>query len=113
MPNRILTRDEADALFTGEAQRLREVWSDGERSGARMVPPLVDCSDGPPLPPVTQAQALTSLHAAILNMVDVLELAIPSLPEDPVLRRLHHASSTTLLTFATTLLPYLEEPSDG
>jgi hypothetical protein len=75
--------------------------------------PLLDCSDGPPLPPVTQAQALTSLHGAILSMVDVLTLAVPSLPEDPALRRLHHASSTTLVTFATTLLPYLEEPTDG
>jgi hypothetical protein len=70
--------------------------------------PLLDCSDGPPLPPVTQAQALTSLHTAILNMVDVLEMSVPCLPADPVLGRLHHASSTTLVTFATTLLPYLE-----
>lgn len=74
---------------------------------------LVNCSDGPPLPAVTQAQALTSLHSAVLGLVDVLVLAIPALPEDPVVRRRHHASSTTLLTFATTLLPYLEEPSDG
>jgi hypothetical protein len=75
--------------------------------------PLLDCSDGPPLPPVTQSQALTSLHAAVLGLVDVLALAVPSLPEDPVLRRLHHASSTTLVTFSTVLLPYLEEPQDG
>jgi len=46
-------------------------------------------------------------------MVDVLELAVSCLPDDPVLRRLYHASTTTLVTFSTTLLPYLEEPSDG
>jgi hypothetical protein len=72
--------------------------------------PLLDCSDGPPLPAVTQAQALGSLHGALLSMLEVLELATPSLPADPVLRRLHHASLTTLVTFSTTLLPYLEAP---
>jgi hypothetical protein len=75
--------------------------------------PLLDCSDGPPLPAVTQAQALTSLHGAILSMLEVLELAVPSLPDDPAVQRLVHASLTTLVTFSTTLLPYLEEPSDG
>jgi len=74
---------------------------------------LVNCSDGPPLPAVTQAQALASLHGAILGMVDLLALAVPSLPDEPGLRRLHHASTTTLVTFATTLLPHLEEPRDG
>lgn len=75
--------------------------------------PLLDCSDGPPLAPVTQAQAMTSLHGALLSMVDVLELAVPSLPADLVLRRLHHGSITALVTLSATLLPYLEEPRDG
>jgi hypothetical protein len=70
--------------------------------------PLLDCSDGPPLAPVTQAQALGSLHGALLSMLEVLELAVPSLPDDPAVQRLFHASITTLVTFSTTLLPYLE-----
>ena len=75
--------------------------------------PMLDCSDGPPLELVTQAQALAALHRAVVSMVDVLGLAAGSLPADPVLRRLHQAAATTLATFAITLLPYLEEPSDG
>jgi hypothetical protein len=30
------------------------------------------------------------------------------LPDDPAVRRLHQASTATLVTFATSLLPHLE-----
>lgn len=71
--------------------------------------PLVNCSDGPPLALVTQAQALASLHRAVVSMVEVLGLAAGCLPADPVLRRLHQAAVTTLATFATVLRPSLED----
>jgi hypothetical protein len=69
---------------------------------------LVNCSDGPPLG-CAPATPLDRLYASVLCMADELERAVGCLPDDPVLRRLHHASVTTLVTFATTLLPYLED----
>jgi hypothetical protein len=69
--------------------------------------PLVNCSDGPPLGAVP-ATPLDRLYASLLCMVDELLQADPVLPDDPAVRRLHQASTTTLLTFATSLLPFLE-----
>jgi hypothetical protein len=108
MAHRILTIDAAEARMQAERQRVREAWADGERLGPRIVPPLVDCSDGPPLGALP-ATPLERLYARVLCMVDELEWATGCLPDDAWARRLHHASTTTLVTFATTLLPYLEE----
>jgi hypothetical protein len=108
MFHRLLTIDAAEARMQAERQRLREAWSDGERIGPRIVPPLVDCSDGPPLGAVP-ATPLERLYASVLCMADELERAAGCLPEDPVVRRLHHASTTTLVTFSTALLPSLED----
>jgi hypothetical protein len=68
---------------------------------------LVNCSDGPPLG-LVPATPLERLYASVLCMVDELERATGGLPDDPVLRRMHHASVTTLVGFSTTLLPHLE-----
>jgi hypothetical protein len=107
MPHRRLTIDTAEAIMAAKRQRVRDVCSDGERMSPRIVPPLVDCSDGPPLGAATP---LERLYASVLCMVDELERAGAVLPDAPEVHRLYNNSVIMLVTFSTLLLPHLEDP---